>query len=295
MATLLALVRRYPVTAYFVLTFAISWGGALLAIGGAGGMQGTTPGSDPRFAFALIAMLAGPSATAILLTALVGGRVGLRAYFSRLLAWRANARWYAIALLTAPVVMCGTLLGLSSTSQAFLPGILTSQDKGSLLLVSLAVGLSAGLLEELGWTGFAIPTLRRRYGVPVTGLIVGIWWSAWHLLSNLWASRAVAGELATSAYLTATAIGVFVGYLTAFRVLMVWLYARTESLLLGMLMHVSLTVSLLIFNPLDITGANLQIFSFTLAAAVWVVVALIAARSGWQLDQRPVRNVHRAA
>ena len=295
MATLLALVRRYPVTAYFALTFAISWGGALLAIGGAGGMQGTTPGSDPRFAFALLAMLAGPSATGILLTALVGGRVGLREYFSRLLAWRVNARWYAIALLTAPVVMTATLLGLSSTSQAFLPGILTSQDKGSLLVVSLAVGVSAGLLEELGWTGFAISTLRRRHGVLGTGLIVGIWWSAWHLLPNVWASRAAAGELAPSAYLAATAIGVFVGYLTAFRVLMVWVYDRTESLLLGMVMHVSITASLLILNPLDISGANLQIFSFALAAAVWVVVALIATRSGWQLDQRPVRHVQRAA
>jgi hypothetical protein len=37
----------------------ISWGAALAAIGGSGGMRGTTPGSDPRFAYALIAMLAG--------------------------------------------------------------------------------------------------------------------------------------------------------------------------------------------------------------------------------------------
>ena len=34
------------------------------------------------------------------------------------------------------------------------PGILGAQDKGSLLLVSLPVALSAGLFEELGWTGF---------------------------------------------------------------------------------------------------------------------------------------------
>ena len=29
-----ALVRRYPVTAYFVLAFLLSWGGILLVIGG---------------------------------------------------------------------------------------------------------------------------------------------------------------------------------------------------------------------------------------------------------------------
>jgi hypothetical protein len=50
------------VAVYFGLTIAISWGGTLLAIGG----SGTTPASDPRFAYALIAMLAGPSVTGVL-------------------------------------------------------------------------------------------------------------------------------------------------------------------------------------------------------------------------------------
>ena len=80
MSTIKAFVTRHPVPAYFALTFAISWGGALLAIGGSGGMQGTTPRSDPRFAYALMAMLAGPSVTGILLTALVSGRTGLREF-----------------------------------------------------------------------------------------------------------------------------------------------------------------------------------------------------------------------
>jgi uncharacterized protein len=220
-------------------------------------MQGTTPASDPRFAYAVIAMLAGPSLTGVLMTAVVLGRAGLRDVVSRLVPWRVGAPWYAVALFTAPVLMAATLLALSFISPAFLPGLVTSQDKGSLLLVSPAVGLSAGLFEEIGWTGFAIPALRRRYGVLATGLIVGILWSAWHLLPNVWAARAAAGDLAVSVYLTATTVGVFVGYLTAFRVLMVWVYDRTESLLVAMLMHVSLTAGLLILNPIGISGANL--------------------------------------
>jgi len=32
-------------------------------------------------------------------------------------------------------------------------------------------------LEELGWTGFAVPTLlRQRYGALATGLLVGVPW-----------------------------------------------------------------------------------------------------------------------
>ena len=117
--------------------------------------------------------------------------------------------------------------------------------------------------------------MRRRSGVVATGLIAGIWWSAWHLLPNVWSSRAAAGELAVSVYLAATAFGIFVGYLTAFRVLMVWVYDRTESLLLAVLMHVSLTASLLILNPLGISGPRLLTYSFVLSAALWIVVGAV--------------------
>ena len=44
------------------------------------------------------------------------------------------------------------------------------------------------LFEELGWTGFATPTLRRRNRVLATGLIVGVLWGAWHFLVTLWGS-----------------------------------------------------------------------------------------------------------
>ena len=275
---------KHPVLTYFALTFAISWGGALVAIGGAGGMSGTTPTDDPRFPIAVLAMLAGPSVAGILLTGLVHGRAGFRAFLSRLLTWRVGARWYVLALLTAPLLMTAALLALSLTSPAFLPGIFTSEDRTTLLLVSLAVGLGGGFVEELGWTGFAVPELRRRHGVLATGLIVGVLWSAWHLLTNVfWAAGVSAGDLSFSIYLSANLLGVLVGYLTAFRVLMVWVYDRTDSLLVAMLMHLSFTASLLVLNPLAISGVALVTYSFALAAAVWLVVAAVVLANGGHL------------
>ena len=290
MTRLKAFVASHPVAAYFGLTFAASWGGALLAIGGSGGMAGTTPGSDPRFAYALIAMLVGPSAAGVLLTALLDGRTGLRQLLSRLIEWRVGAIWYAVALLTAPILMLVTLLALSSGSSAFRPGIFAPAHKGPLLLVGLAVGVSAGVFEELGWTGFAIPAVRRRHGSTVTGLIVGIWWSAWHLLPNVWSSRAASGDLDVSVYFAMTAFGFLAGYLTAFRILMVWVYDRTQSLLVTMLMHVSLTASLLILNPIGLSGMRLQEFSFAFAGAAWAVVAVVVlANKREGMDARPIR------
>ena len=112
-------------------------------------------------------MLAGPSVAGILLTGLVDGRAGLRELLSRLLRWRVGARWYAVALLTAPLCVTGDTL----RAFAHLPGvpprhIVASDDKASLLLIGIAVGLVVGIFEELGWTGFAMPTAEAALRCP---------------------------------------------------------------------------------------------------------------------------------
>src|SRR5215204_2712418 len=90
--------------------------------------------------------------------------------------WRVGARWYAVALLSAPLLATAVSLALSLTSPEFLPGIFTSDDKATLLLFGIAGAIMVGIFEELGWTGFAVPALRLRHGVLSTGLIVGVLW-----------------------------------------------------------------------------------------------------------------------
>jgi uncharacterized protein len=291
MTSLRAFILRHSVLTYFALTFAISWGGVLLVIGGPGGIPGTTEQLERLLPFAILAMLAGPSVAGILLTGLVFGRVGFRDLLSRLLRWRVGARWNAVALLTAPLVFAAVLLALSLTSPAFLPGILASDDKASLLLSGIAAGLVVGIFEELGWTGFAVPTLRLRYGVVATGLIVGVVWGAWHLLTNdFWASGASSGALPLALFIAANGFGFLVGQLTAYRMLMVWVYDRTGSLLVAMLMHASLTASTFILGPLAISGVALLTYDFALAVAMWVVVAVVAVACRGRLAQPPLHS-----
>ena len=200
---------------YFVLAFAISWG-ALLAIGGLGNMSGDTWQSDPRLPLMFVAMLAGPSIAGILMTALDGGRTGLRDTFSRLLRWRVGAYWYAIALLTAPMVFIVVNLTLSLLSPVLVPGIVTTSDTGPLLLVSIGGALVVGFFEELGWTGFATPRLRMRHSALATALIVGVPWGAWHLLTNdLWIAEKYSGDLSVPVFVTATGLSLLIGQLPA--------------------------------------------------------------------------------
>src|SRR5829696_5273797 len=184
MATIKAFVKGHPLLTYFALVFAISWGGVLIVVGPGGFPAANKEQFETLFPIAILAMVAGPSVAGILLTGLVYGKAGLRAFLSRLLKWRVAARWYAVALLTAPLAFTAVCLMLSLTSSGFLPGILTTSDKASVLLMGIFAGLMAGIFEELGWTGFATTTLlgRMRYGVLATGLIVGVPWAVWHLL-----------------------------------------------------------------------------------------------------------------
>jgi membrane protease YdiL (CAAX protease family) len=236
---------------------------------------------------ALVAMLAGPSVAGILMIGLVYGRAGFREFLSRLLKWRVGARWYAVAFLTAPLMMMATLFALLPTSPVFLPGIFASDDKASLLLAGIAAGLGAGIFEEIGWTGFAVPRLRLRYGVLTTGLILGFLWGAWHFLVTFWGSGDSSGALSLDLLLPPLLF--YIGVLPVYRVLMVWVYDRTGSLLLAMLMHACLTASApMILTPLEISGVPLLTWYFVLTAVLWVVVAVVAVANRGRLSQQPL-------
>jgi hypothetical protein len=51
-----------------------------------------------------------------------------------------------------------------------------------------------------------------------------------------------------------------------------------------MLMHVSLTASLLMLNPVHLAGTHLLTYSFTLAGALWIVVAVVALTDSVRAD-----------
>jgi uncharacterized protein len=281
MTTIKSFTRRHPVVTFYVLVFAISWGGFLIAIGPTTGMSAVE--LPPA---ALLAMVAGPVVAGILMTGLVYGRAGFREFRSRLFRWRVEARWYAVALLTAPLVFAAVHFGLSLASPVFLPGILKADDKVAYLLFNLMVGLVAGFIEEIGWTGFAVPTLRLRYGVFATGLIAGVLWGAWHFLGNVMAAETVAGTLSLSVFLPLILFDLLIGMLVAFRVLMVWVYDRTNgSLLLAMLMHASLTSCVRILSPLPNEGVSLLTYDLVLAAVLWAVVGAVAVANGGRLTR----------
>jgi membrane protease YdiL (CAAX protease family) len=282
MLTIEAVIKRHSVLIYFALVFVISWGGGFLILGPVG-----FPLRAEEFAslgpLLYAATLGGPSLAGILLTALVDERPGLRELLARLRRWRAGWSSYALALLPA-LVMTATVLLLSLVSSDFRPAFIESNDKGGIVMRALGPSLLVGVFEEIGWTGFAVPHLRSRHSILRTGLTVGFVWGAWHF-PLFWEVDSLSAPLPFAILLTR-----LFSWLPALRVLMVWIYDRTQSLPVVMFMHAAATFISIILAPETLTGARLLTSLLVSAATTWLLVAAVGIAGARRLSRQPLQT-----
>ncbi|WP_131684991.1 CPBP family glutamic-type intramembrane protease [Pseudarthrobacter sp. YALA5] len=271
--------RRHPVTAYYTLVFAISWGGIVLTMGPGGLFSTGLTMSIAGGAF----LTAGPCVANLILTVLLDGRAGLHRLFFALRRWRVGVRWYVVALLTGPVVIWGSTLGLSLAFPEFRPNAVPAGEALTIVVAGIALGLMVGVFEELGWTGFALPRLRRRFSILVTGLMMGLLWGAWHFPmfgGTTDPSGAVPNAVVIAAFLFA--------WLPPYRVLMVWVYDRTKSLLVAILMHAPISATTFVLASLGTTatsGIQLLVPVLVWGAVLWAIVGAVVWANGGRLTR----------
>ena len=255
--------RRRPLLGYFAAAYGISWSGILVVLSFTDFNLAKLRPLDTGLIF--VAMLLGPSIAGLECTALIDGRTGLRELQLHLIRWRVRPRWYAVALLTMPVLLLAILWPLGATvDPAFAPRFQWPL---------LAIGLVTGSFEEIGWTGFATPRLLARHRPFIAGLSLGLVWALWHVWVDFrqnFNTMGIAWFLEFAIFYVAT--------LTAYRLLMTWVYAHTQSLLLAILMHASYTGWLLVLYPATSFKQGL-IWQTAFSAALWVAVAVIFASS----------------
>jgi membrane protease YdiL (CAAX protease family) len=156
-------VARHPVAAYFIFTFAVSWLGAF-AVAAPHLLRGE---AIPKFAGLMMfpAMLLGPTFAGIVLTRLVDGSNGLRDLFARMRRISIPTRWYAVFLIPPAVVLIVLLFMKTFVSPDFAP---------NRFWIGISFGLVAGFFEEVGWTGFAFPKMRRKENAVAPAILLGL-------------------------------------------------------------------------------------------------------------------------
>ncbi len=200
----------------------------------------------------------GPALAAVALSATQPGGSGVRALFGQLRRWRAGAGWYVVAFLGPSLLaLLAFLLSRGVAGQLPAQGMPTNwfQVPSPFRLVFLALGVWG---EELGWRGYALPLLQRRFSALVASLGVGVLWFSWHQWPLFTPARPP----------TIDVVGLltFFVYIVSASVLFAWLYNSTSGCLpIAWAAHIGFDVNLV----------SAQGVPFLLLAILYAVTAIL--------------------
>ena len=233
-------VRRHPVAAFFVLAYTLSWLVWIpAALAGAGQAL-------------LVVGAFGPAVAAYIVIRITGGSV--RAWARQILHWRVQPRWYLYAL-GLPALLFAVVNGALALLGKDIDLSLLAERAPSYLAAFAFIALLGGGQEEPGWRGFALPRLQQRLTPLRATLLLAFFWGLWHL--------------------PIYGIG-FVGPML-FAFFYTYLYNRTGSVGLCMLLHGSFTAAL---DNLTLTPDNLTVDLTILTVLVAATLVLIVATRG---------------
>jgi uncharacterized protein len=244
--------RRHQLTVFFGLTYFITWGIGAFAIFLPAQFRilfGNLSETHPFYYLAVAA----PTISAVLLSLACEGRGGLGDLCKRLLRWRFGIHWYVLVLIGLPALgwLVTRFTGAHPLKDISTPALLLA------LLFNLL--FTGPLGEELGWRGYALPRLFKRFSPFKASLILGILWGIWHLPSFFVSAMVQSGLSLPLFLLNALCLSCLAS----------WLFMNTGgSVLITILLHYMVNFCV------SVIGVPLPAFTLLMLAAVIAVVTL---------------------
>jgi membrane protease YdiL (CAAX protease family) len=195
--TILNRIRKNDLWVFIILVFALMWPKSIAEADYSSGWISNPPPTILNVLY----ILGTPLVAAVIITAVTRDREGLKEWAARLFRWRVRWQWVFVSLLIYPLV---TLLafaisdlaagGVWTISMMWKAGFdnlqenaarigLNPNNTGQIFAILISVSFIIPIFEEGGWRAFAIPRLQEKFSALVSGLVIGIIWSVWHLPS----------------------------------------------------------------------------------------------------------------
>ena len=265
-----------PVLWFFVFAYVITGVGMCVNFYALLGRPGAPINSQtmPWLPYAPYVLWAGPCLASLLMTLFLYGLPGVRRLASGLGPWSVGRAWPVLAVclllpLGAEVLPVKILAALGFA----VPPL--HWEGWSYYLYDAVIGaglIGPGLFEEIGWRGFALPHLQRRYSALVSSLILGLVWACWHFPNFF--------------FFTPTKLAIFVPMGMVISVIYTWVYNSTGgSLFAVVVLHGATIAPGKLFASGD-AGGSLPRGVITgllfVVIAVWLVWRYGAANLSWR-------------
>src|SRR5258705_8026729 len=202
-----------------------------------------------------------PTAVALVLLYMAGGAVEVRKELKARLSYHDGlARWLILAA-TIPIVVAMVAIVSARAAGDIAPFI-----SPSAVLPAVGVQIITGAVgEELGWRGYLLPRVGRRFGALAAAIVMASTWAVWHVPAFFTPGMLHQLIPMPSFLLTVASFGVFLAFV---------FNKGEESVLPTMLAHLSLNVMLAI-GGVSLTS---RLFWRTMAVAYGLIGALALIR-----------------
>ena len=254
--------KKYSLSLYFIVAFLLPIVTTLAVMLVAGSPSGLVVNEVSTAALVvMMGMVHAPTIAAIIVVFRSQRFDGIKSLFQQLKYWKFAPHWYLKALLIFPATMLAVLYVLTLFSANFSPAWAFS--------VLAFAGLFSALWEEIGWTGFATPIMLKRWSPLEVGLLLGFVHAMWHFAASLYGSGAFHGNLFIVNFL-ATSVGII-----GLRIVTIWIYSRTSSLVLGWLTHAGFTGGQLLLVSFALTSAETIVWNSAFSVAVTAICVFL--------------------
>jgi len=262
-------IRKHQLISFFVLTYLITFKVQFL--------YAFLQPSKPMQNWSLVWFFSvfSPSISALIITAVIGGKAAVKRLISGFTRWNVGLRWYLAAafLFIGPLVITLIYMALGNSNTGSLASITLISFLGQVVFNFFSGPFS----EELGWRGFALPRLQKKHSALVSSLILGVIHTFWHLPLYFIAGSSQMGIPLPIYLVLVTSVNIYIN----------WLYNNTRgSLVIAVLAHFAFDATGLLTEYLKLMPPIL--FNMTAGPLLGVlVIAIVIIFGAKHLSKKP--------